>query len=279
MWNINKSSSFNIGNYKDHESSDEASSSHSECEGHKLDHTLSDTELCVQPEVEHSEVSELVAKLQQFSFKNSDGEQQPLEQLQSTPEDLAEHRNEKPKEKREPEVNVSPEQDGSAKVPKDKPQQAVEVEKDGQYFLQNLRDEQKRLLALADTADNYAATLGTKPSRGEYALEKLRVFSGLVRLLVTSKMSQFESLCQKNINASPGDQFPVTVNDLHGFWDMIYQQVPPLDKLFEEIEALKANNWCAPPRSGGVGSLDHKKTSRSSTQKKNTKSRETQWRC
>ena len=40
-----------------------------------------------------------------------------------------------------------------------------------------------------------------------------------------------------------GEAFPTTNEDLQGFWDMIMLQVDQVDKMFRELETLKANNW------------------------------------
>ncbi|KAH8238560.1 hypothetical protein KR032_009699 [Drosophila birchii] len=151
-------------------------------------------------------------------------------------------------------LNINPEQDVLMVTVNGSLEQPAEVIKDGNYFLQMLRDEQKRLLAMADTADQYAAGLVDRTNRGEYALEKLRLVSGSARLLASSKMQQFEGLCLKNLNPLADNQFSVTIDDLHGFWDMVYQQVPPLDAQFAEILQLKENNWQATVAGGSGGS-------------------------
>ncbi|KAI8036535.1 hypothetical protein M5D96_010694 [Drosophila gunungcola] len=71
----------------------------------------------------------------------------------------------------------------------------------------------------------------------------LRSASGKARLLVSQKMKQFEGLCHNNVNRSPEDEFPTTVDDLQGFWDMVYLQVKHVDSIFNDIERLKANDW------------------------------------
>ncbi|KAH8357273.1 hypothetical protein KR084_011922 [Drosophila pseudotakahashii] len=115
--------------------------------------------------------------------------------------------------------------------------------KDGNYFLQILKDEQIRLLALASLAEKYAGALSTNPDITEDTFGLLRSASGKARLLVTQKMKQFEGLCHNNLNRSPEDEFPTTVDDLQGFWDMVYLQVEHVDSIFADIEHLKANEW------------------------------------
>lgn len=45
------------------------------------------------------------------------------------------------------------------------------------------------------------------------------------------------------MNRSPEDAFPTTIDDLQGFWDMVYLQVTHVDSIFADIEQLKANDW------------------------------------
>ncbi|XP_052842660.1 disks large-associated protein 1 isoform X2 [Drosophila gunungcola] len=115
--------------------------------------------------------------------------------------------------------------------------------KDGNYFLQILKDEQSRLLALAALAEKYADALSTNVEIAEDTFGLLRSASGKARLLVSQKMKQFEGLCHNNVNRSPEDEFPTTVDDLQGFWDMVYLQVKHVDSIFNDIERLKANDW------------------------------------
>ncbi|XP_044316465.1 uncharacterized protein LOC123037868 [Drosophila rhopaloa] len=115
--------------------------------------------------------------------------------------------------------------------------------KDGNYFLQILKEEQIRLLALAALADKYADALSTNLDISEDTFGLLRSASGKARLLVSQKMKQFEGLCHNNVNRSPKDEYPTTADDLQGFWDMVYLQVEHVDSIFNDIEQLKANDW------------------------------------
>ncbi|XP_017057320.1 uncharacterized protein LOC108098706 isoform X2 [Drosophila ficusphila] len=115
--------------------------------------------------------------------------------------------------------------------------------KDGNHFLKLLKEEQIRLLALAALADKYTDALYATPDITEDTFGLLRSASGKARLLVSQKMKQFEGLCHNNLNRSPEDAFPTTVDDLQGFWDMVYLQVKHVDSIFADIELLKANNW------------------------------------
>ncbi|XP_060651999.1 uncharacterized protein LOC132788546 isoform X1 [Drosophila nasuta] len=121
--------------------------------------------------------------------------------------------------------------------------QPVAVEKDGNYFLKILKDEQVRLLALAAVAEKYIDALTNNPDITEDTFGLLRSASGKARLLVSQKMKQFEGLCHNNLNRSPEDAFPTTIDDLQGFWDMVYLQVTHVDSIFADIEQLKSNDW------------------------------------
>ncbi|KAM8711506.1 hypothetical protein ACLKA7_000621 [Drosophila subpalustris] len=116
-------------------------------------------------------------------------------------------------------------------------------EKDGNYFLRILKDEQVRLLALSALAEKYIDALTNNPDITEDTFGLLRSASGKARLLATQKMKQFEGLCHNNLNRSPEDAFPTTLDDLQGFWDMVYLQVTHVDSIFAEIEQLKRNDW------------------------------------
>eukprot|EP00099_Drosophila_melanogaster_P003218 NP_001163056.1 vulcan, isoform E [Drosophila melanogaster] len=117
------------------------------------------------------------------------------------------------------------------------------VVKDGNFFLKILKEEQSRLLVLAALAEKYADALSTNPDISEDTFGLLRSASGKARLLVSQKMKQFEGLCHNNLNRSPEDKFPTTLDDLQGFWDMVYLQVEHVDSIFADIEKLKSNDW------------------------------------
>lgn len=120
-------------------------------------------------------------------------------------------------------------------------------EKDGNYFLETLKQEQNRLLELAHRAEKYLCSLTNNEDISEEVLGLLRSASGKARLLVSQKMKQFEGLCHNHLNRSPEDAFPTTLEDLQGFWDMVYLQVAHIDSIFEEIEELKSNDWKLKP--------------------------------
>ncbi|XP_017148822.2 disks large-associated protein 4 isoform X1 [Drosophila miranda] len=122
---------------------------------------------------------------------------------------------------------------------------APQMEKDGNHFLKILKGEQDRLLALAALAEKYIDALANNPDITEDTFGLLRAASGKARLLASKKMKQFEGLCHNNLNPSPEDAFPTTVDDLQGFWDMVYLQVTQVDSIFADIDQLKMNDWKA----------------------------------
>ncbi|KAI9583739.1 uncharacterized protein LOC119636069 isoform X1 [Glossina fuscipes] len=121
-----------------------------------------------------------------------------------------------------------------------------ETGKDGHYFLQQLKMEQARLLNMASEAEKCMETLKHNSEVSEDVMGFLRSASGKARLLVSQKMKQFEGLCHKNLKNSSDDKFPTTLDDLQGFWDMVYLQIDHVDSLFNEIEELKQNGWKKP---------------------------------
>lgn len=127
----------------------------------------------------------------------------------------------------------------------DRPQN--KEEKNANHFLDILKQEQNRLLDLAHLAEKYLCSLNNNEDVSEEVFGLLRSASGKARLLVSQKMKQFEGLCHNHMNRSPEDAFPTTLEDLQGFWDMVYLQVVHIDSIFEEIEELKNNDWKLKP--------------------------------
>ncbi|XP_063631659.1 uncharacterized protein LOC134802852 [Cydia splendana] len=119
------------------------------------------------------------------------------------------------------------------------------VVEDAHYFLDLEKKETERLIALAVTAEKELENL-QEDEVSEEVLGLLRSASGKARLLATQKMQQFQGLCYNNINSRGDEQFPTTVSDLRGFWDMVCLQVRHVDALFEQLAALKSNGWREP---------------------------------
>ncbi|XP_062546652.1 uncharacterized protein LOC134212641 [Armigeres subalbatus] len=119
--------------------------------------------------------------------------------------------------------------------------------KDGNYFLQVLKNEQNRLLTMAANIERDVDQLkadGVEIS--EEVAGYVLVAAGKARLLCSQKMKQFEGLCYKNLNQSPEEKFQTTCEDLRGFWDMVMLQVNDVDASFSEIDSFRRNGWKKP---------------------------------
>ena len=67
---------------------------------------------------------------------------------------------------------------------------------------------------------------------------------GKAKLLICQKFKQFRSLCYKNINSQiEENQFIPSIEDLAGFWDMVYIQVKLIQNSFIELRKLRQNDW------------------------------------
>lgn len=119
--------------------------------------------------------------------------------------------------------------------------------KDGHYFLKLLQSEKSRLLSMAEQAERDMCVLTTNSSPNNEISDEifgiLRSVSGKTKLLVSQKFKQFEGLCHNNLNPTPDEKFPTTIEDLLGFWDMVNLQIEHIDSLFKELDLIKANNW------------------------------------
>ncbi|XP_065053311.1 disks large-associated protein 1-like [Rhopilema esculentum] len=112
------------------------------------------------------------------------------------------------------------------------------IKKDGQYFLNILQAEIERFTALCERAEKDIA----ENSLSEEASGKIRAAIGKSQLLLTKKFKQFEKLCNENIENSPGKKRPMST-DLEGFWDMVSIQVEDVNRMFDNLEELRNNNW------------------------------------
>ncbi|XP_013162405.1 PREDICTED: uncharacterized protein LOC106113896 isoform X2 [Papilio xuthus] len=105
-------------------------------------------------------------------------------------------------------------------------------------FRAQLDSEVHRILQMCKAWDKVSETT-TIPV---FAQELVLAATGQGRLLVSQKMEQFRSLvdtCNRKLTGAR----QVTTQDLHGFWDMVYIQVEDINKRFEQLEQLMANNW------------------------------------
>ncbi|XP_039437986.1 serine-rich adhesin for platelets [Culex pipiens pallens] len=121
------------------------------------------------------------------------------------------------------------------------------VVKDGNHFLQVMKNEQNRLLAMAADIEREAEQCKTDGVEiSEEVAGYVLVAAGKARLLCSQKMKQFEGLCHTNLNQIPGEKFQTTNEDLQGFWDMVMLQVNDVDASFVEIESFRRNGWKKP---------------------------------
>lgn len=121
------------------------------------------------------------------------------------------------------------------------------VAKDGNYFLQVLKNEQNRLLTMAaDLERDVEQSKADGVEISEDVAGHVLVAAGKARLLCSQKMKQFEGLCYKNLNQAPDEKFRPTFEDLRGFWDMVMLQVNDVDASFSEIDSFRRNGWKKP---------------------------------
>lgn len=119
--------------------------------------------------------------------------------------------------------------------------------KDGNHFLQVMKNEQNRLLAMAADIEREAEQCKTDGVEiNEEVAGYVLVAAGKARLLCSQKMKQFEGLCHSNLNQIPGEKFQTTNEDLQGFWDMVMLQVNDVDASFVEIDSFRRNGWKKP---------------------------------
>lgn len=132
-------------------------------------------------------------------------------------------------------------------LPKVAAASSLPVVKDGNHFLQVMKNEQNRLLAMAADIEREAKQCKTDGVEiSEEVAGYVLVAAGKARLLCSQKMKQFEGLCHTNLNQIPGEKFQTTNEDLQGFWDMVMLQVNDVDASFVEIESFRRNGWKKP---------------------------------
>ncbi|KAK3915414.1 Disks large-associated protein 1, partial [Frankliniella fusca] len=70
---------------------------------------------------------------------------------------------------------------------------------------------------------------------------KIQIAIGQAQLLMRKKFEQFRGLI--TANETNDSVRLVTVQDLQGFWELMYIQVKDIYCKFEELKKLKLNNW------------------------------------
>ncbi|XP_018573291.1 guanylate kinase-associated protein mars-like [Anoplophora glabripennis] len=106
------------------------------------------------------------------------------------------------------------------------------------YFEKKLNSEVNRIERTCDMWENYK----NSNELSEEANDMINVAIGQSKLLISKKFEQFRSLIEQCRTCKYAEK-PISCEDLHGFWDMIYMQVEDLNKRFNNLNVLKANNW------------------------------------
>jgi hypothetical protein len=114
--------------------------------------------------------------------------------------------------------------------------------KDGSYFLCLVDSEQHRLQELCHQTEHHL--LMSEVAVSDEVEGRIRAAIGKANLLMSQKFRQFRELCHKNLcETNDAEPFPTTDGDLAGFWDMVLLQVADVDRLFDDINRLRLNNW------------------------------------
>lgn len=71
--------------------------------------------------------------------------------------------------------------------------------------------------------------------------EEIRSTIGLARLLMNQKLKQFNGLIDDS-EFNTGEK-EITLLDLAGFWDMVYNEVEKMQKSFNKLQECKSNEW------------------------------------
>ena len=108
-------------------------------------------------------------------------------------------------------------------------------------FRHLLRRETERISHLCSHWEDLASS---EANVSDDVTGEVRSVVGLGRLVMAERFNQFSGLvdnCQFKRGATE-----TTVEDLQGFWEMIYIQVEDVDRRFEGLKAIKENNWERP---------------------------------
>ncbi|XP_067679466.1 serine-rich adhesin for platelets-like isoform X2 [Haliotis asinina] len=131
------------------------------------------------------------------------------------------------------------------------------VDHDVLYFRNLLTSETARLneyITLWNKTKEEEATNISEEVEGQ-----IRTTVGQAQLLIDQRFKQFRGLVD-NCEFKTGEK-ETTCTDLQGFWDMIYFQVEDVDKKFDDLKTLQANNWQEVKKAVPVKKVVKKKTS------------------
>ncbi|KAK6178762.1 hypothetical protein SNE40_011274 [Patella caerulea] len=109
---------------------------------------------------------------------------------------------------------------------------------DVEYFRNKTQSETDKLIGLGDEWSNY---MKDNNNLSEEVEGSIRTVVGQGQLLMDQRFKQFLGLVD-NCEFKRGEK-ETTVEDLQGFWDMIYFQVEDVHKKFEALVKRKDNNW------------------------------------
>ncbi|XP_039282690.1 disks large-associated protein 5-like [Nilaparvata lugens] len=137
---------------------------------------------------------------------------------------------------RTPAVKSNEDEEALEAMETDSNECAVNSTKGAQEFYGNLERESDLLLKCCDRWSKPAFTELVP----QEVSDEIDSTVGQARLLVSDKFQQFKHLIQR---FEEGSQPPVTAQDLHGFWDMIYIQVDKMKERFDQLTELKNCNW------------------------------------
>jgi len=109
------------------------------------------------------------------------------------------------------------------------------------FFKQLVTNETKKLNLLCQ---QWTQVMDNETDITEEGFGQIRSTIGKTNLLINQRFKQFSGLiddCQLKRGLKE-----TKVEDLQGFWDMIYYQVQDLHQGFEHLIRLKDNKWCEP---------------------------------
>ncbi|XP_054263715.1 disks large-associated protein 5-like isoform X3 [Macrosteles quadrilineatus] len=111
-----------------------------------------------------------------------------------------------------------------------------------QVVFQNgrIQTETKRLLGMAEQWQ----AIVLRDTLPDHVVDEVDSLVGQTRLLTSDKFQQFRRLVVQYEQRT--GTHPITLDDLNGFWDMVYLQVESLDKRYTALDSLKNNNWVMP---------------------------------
>ncbi|RWS02709.1 uncharacterized protein B4U79_01960 [Dinothrombium tinctorium] len=92
-----------------------------------------------------------------------------------------------------------------------------------------------------DTLCEKWSTIEANESIPEDVIGQINSTKGQANLLVSQRFNQFNGLIKDCENKTGFKE--ITALDLQGFWDMIYFQIEDVNKKFEKLEELRANQW------------------------------------